>query len=64
MIERLSDSFSLYQEREVLLSGNQRLQEALAAIYYDILIFLKKAKNVFTSKDFLDLCLNQFHLSK
>jgi hypothetical protein len=50
MIEILSDSFSRYQEYEVLLGSNQRFQEALAAVYYDILIFLKKAKNVFTTK--------------
>ena len=62
MIERLSDSFSLYQEYGVLLGGNQRFQEALSAIYYDILIFLKKAKNVFMTKGCLDLCPTRFHL--
>ena len=60
MIERLCDSVSHYQEYEVLLGGNRRFQEALAAIYYDILIFLKKAKNVFMTKGSLDLCLSYF----
>jgi hypothetical protein len=50
MIERLSDSFSRYQEYEVLIGNSQRFQAALAAAYYDILIFLKKAKTVFMTK--------------
>ena len=50
MIERLSDSFSRYQEYEVLLRGDERFQEALAAVYYDILVFLKKAKQAFTAR--------------
>jgi hypothetical protein len=50
MIERLSDSFSRYQEYEVLLGSSQRFQEALAAVYYNILVFLRKAKNVFMTK--------------
>lgn len=50
MIEKLSDSFSRYQEYEVLIGSGQRFQAALAAAYYDILIFLKKAKTVFMTK--------------
>jgi hypothetical protein len=50
MIERLSDSISRYREYEVLIGSNQRFQTALAAAYYDILIFLQKAKTVFTKK--------------
>ena len=50
MIEKLSDSFSRYQEYEVLLREDERFQEALAAVYYDILVFLKKAKEVFTAR--------------
>lgn len=50
MIEGLSDSFSRYQEYETILIGSQRFQSALAAVYYDILVFLKKAKSVFTTK--------------
>lgn len=54
MIEQLSDSFSRYQEYEILMCGNQRFHEALTNIYYNILIFLKKAKQVFTTRDSLN----------
>jgi hypothetical protein len=53
MVEKLSSSLSIYQEYEQLLSNSQRFREALAAVYFDILIFLKKAKLVFMTKGFL-----------
>jgi len=52
MVERLSDSFSLWREYEVLLGGSQRFQEALAAVYFNILVFLKNAKHVFMTKGY------------
>jgi hypothetical protein len=52
MVERLSSSFSLYQEYEKLLGNNKRFQEALAEVYFDTLVFLRKAKTVFTTKGF------------
>ena len=52
MIENLSTSFSLYQEYEKLLGSNKRFQEALAEVYFDTLVFLQKAKIVFTTKGF------------
>jgi len=53
MIERLGPSLSLYQEYEKLLSNSQRFQEALANVYFDILMFLKDARSVFIIKGFL-----------
>lgn len=50
MVERLSGSCTLYREYEGLLGQNERFQEALGAVYYDVLMFLKKAKSVFMSK--------------
>ena len=50
MTERLSDSFSLYREYEGLLGNSRRFQEALADVYFDVLMFLKKAKLVFMTK--------------
>ena len=52
MVERLGDSFSLCREYEVLLGSSQRFQEALAAVYFNILVFLKKAKRVFMTKGY------------
>ena len=50
MIETLSDSISRYQEYEVMLSDNDRFQEALAALFYDTLVFLHKAKKILASR--------------
>jgi hypothetical protein len=50
MVERLSDSFSLYREYEGLLGSSGRFQEALANVYFDVLMFLKKARLVFLTK--------------
>ena len=50
MIEKLSNAVSRYQEYEILLGGNQRFQEALGFVYYDALVFLKKAKQLFTAR--------------
>lgn len=50
MVERLESSFSLYREYEALFGDSERFQIALAAVYYDILMFLKEAKLVFMSR--------------
>jgi hypothetical protein len=52
MTERLSDSFALYQEYEKILNGDRRFQEALAAVYFDVLVFLKKATIIFKTRGF------------
>ena len=49
MVERLSQSFSLYWVYETFLDS-ERFQIALATVYYNILMFLKEAKLVFLSK--------------
>jgi hypothetical protein len=50
MIERLGGSLSVYQEYENLLSSEQHFQETLADVYFETLVFLKKAKSVFARK--------------
>lgn len=55
MIERLSDAFSRYHEYEILLGRNQRFQEALGSVYYDVLVFLKKAKKIFTARGLMTI---------
>ena len=55
MIEKLSDAFSRYQEYEMLLGGNQRFQEALGFVYYDVLNFLRKARKIFTARGLMAL---------
>lgn len=52
MVERLAHSFSLYREYEVLLYDSGRFRAALGAVYYDVLMFLKRTKQVFMSKGF------------
>jgi hypothetical protein len=49
MVERLGHSVSLYRVYETFLDS-ERFQVALAAVYYDTLMFLKEAKAVFLSK--------------
>ncbi|KIW86271.1 hypothetical protein Z517_01666 [Fonsecaea pedrosoi CBS 271.37] len=49
-IEDISDKVSLYAEYEKLLKGHVRFQAALAEVYYDTLVFLHKAKTVFSKR--------------
>ncbi|KAH0537354.1 hypothetical protein FGG08_005833 [Glutinoglossum americanum] len=56
MTERLSDSLTLYQEYEGILNGDRRFQEALATVYFDVLVFLKKATIIFKTRGFQILC--------
>lgn len=53
MMERLGSSVSVYQEYEKLLSTEQHFQEALADVYFETMVFLKKAKAVFSRKGYL-----------
>jgi hypothetical protein len=53
MTEALSPSLSNYQEYGKLLSNSQRFQEALAEVYFDILMFLGNARAVCNTKGFL-----------
>ena len=48
MVERLNHSLALYQEYEPILSEYPRFQKALAVTYYNTLVFLNKARTVFT----------------
>jgi hypothetical protein len=57
MIERLGDSLSTYRQYEELLGNNERFKAALSEVYYHVLIFLKQAKVVFTSKGQMISCL-------
>ena len=49
-MERLGGSLSVYQEYEKLLSSEQQFQETLADVYFETLVFLKKANGVFSKK--------------
>ncbi|OAP62379.1 hypothetical protein AYL99_04582 [Fonsecaea erecta] len=49
-IEDISDKVSLYAEYENLLKGDLRFQAALADVYYDTLVFLHRAKIVFSKR--------------
>lgn len=53
MMERLGGSISVYQDYEKLLSSEQQFQETLADVYFETMVFLKKAKAVFSKKGFL-----------
>ena len=53
MMERLGSSVSVYQEYEKLLSTEQQFQETLADVYFETMVFLKKAKAVFSRKGYL-----------
>ncbi|KAG8528973.1 uncharacterized protein KY384_006662 [Bacidia gigantensis] len=44
MLERLGSSLAVYQEYEKLLSSEHQFQETLAEVYFEIMVFLKKAK--------------------
>lgn len=52
MMERLGSSLSVYQEYEKLLSSEQQFQETLADVYFETMVFLKKAKTVFSRKGY------------
>ncbi|OAL21718.1 hypothetical protein AYO22_07660 [Fonsecaea multimorphosa] len=49
-VEDITDKVSLYAEYESLLKGDLRFQAALADVYYDTLVFLHKAKTVFSKR--------------
>ncbi|KAL8689940.1 MAG: hypothetical protein Q9218_004502 [Villophora microphyllina] len=44
MMESLGGSLSVYQEYERLLSSESQFQETLADVYFETMVFLKKAK--------------------
>lgn len=50
MMEKLGGSISVYQEYEKLLSTERQFQETLADVYFETMVFLKKAKAVFSRK--------------
>ena len=52
MIERLGGSLSVYQKYEKLLYNEQQFQETLADVYFETLVFLKKAKAIFSKKGY------------
>lgn len=48
MVERLSRSLALYQEYEPMLGDYPRFEEALVATYHPALVFICKARAVFS----------------
>jgi hypothetical protein len=48
MVQRIGDMLPVYMEYGSVLRDCVRFQTVLAEVYYDILLFLYKAKNVFS----------------
>jgi hypothetical protein len=47
MVQRISDLLPVYMEYENILREFVHFQIVLAEVYYDVLLFLYKARNVF-----------------
>ena len=50
MVDRLSYSLALYQEYEPIVGDCPRFQDALATTYYHTLVFINKARTVFSRR--------------
>jgi hypothetical protein len=60
MIEQLGRSLSIFRAYESLFEESDMVQSILAIVYYDVLVFLKKARFVFMARGvFLSIILQR-----
>ena len=52
MLERVGDALPRYETYEELFASHEPLQEALSAVYLEILLFFAHAKKVFSKSTF------------
>ena len=50
MLQALGDDLEIFREYENILRESKPVQEILVDVYYDIFVFLHKAKNVFRKR--------------